>query len=202
MTDPVLYVVAKAPALGRGKSRLAEGLGRVEALRINRALHRATMMLAQDVRWRTVLALTPDHAARSGVALWPKSIMRVAQGQGDLGARLARLAHATPPRTPLVFIGTDCLSLTRAHIARALHAAKRDGVHVIPATDGGFVLLAARSRTQLVGLFDAVRWSSPHTLADVMRNAQARGQRIAAAAALSDIDEPADWRVAKRARTP
>lgn len=202
MTRPILYIVAKAPGLGRGKSRLAQELGRVEALRINRWLHRETMTLTMDSRWRSVLAVTPAHAVRTRVLAWRKDVARTDQGEGDLGDRLAHLARQTPPFTALAFVGTDCPALTRAHVAAAFRAAHRDGVHVIPATDGGFVLLAARSRAALAGLFHPVRWSSEHTLSDVQANAAARGQRISAAAALSDIDAPADWRAAMRARTP
>ncbi len=199
-----LIVFAKAPALGRGKSRLADGLGRVEALRINRALHAKTLAAARDQRWRTVLSVSPDRAVRGfDPRCWRAVVDRVAQGRGDLGARLARCVDAcaiAAPRAVIAIIGTDCPSLTRVHVAQSLQRAQRDGVHIIPATDGGFVLIAARRAHLLKRAFFSVQWSSPRTLADVCENLQAAGQRFSLATALADIDTPADWLAAARMR--
>lgn len=201
MTErPLVIVVAKAPALGRGKSRLAQELGVAEALRINRFLHRATIRAAIDVRWDTVLAVTPDRTVYAQYpTVWPAEISRIAQHRGDLGDRLARIAQNARDRT-VAMIGTDCLVLSRTQIWRAFCAARRDGVHAIPATDGGFVLLAARRGAVLDGAFHPVRWSSAHTLGDMTNNLRARGQCISTAAPLPDVDTPADWRAAVRAR--
>jgi uncharacterized protein len=196
----LVIVMAKYPALGRGKSRLAAELGRVEALRINRFLHHCTRRAASDARWRTLLAVSPDAKTQ---ARWPGAVgwqaARAPQGRGDLGARMQRLA-AHAPHGPIVFIGTDCIGLRRGDIARAVQRARQAGVCVIPATDGGFVLLAARDPRSLAGAFTGVRWSSVHTLADVAANLAARGQRFCATPPMSDVDTAADWRRTVRVR--
>lgn len=200
---PHIFVFAKAPALGRGKSRLADGLGRVEALRINRMLHAKAIHASGDSRFVRVLTVTPDHAVRlKGLLCWGKTGVRAAQGRGDLGRRLAKCVadfSRQAPRAPVVIVGTDCPSLTRVHIARACERARRDGVYIIPATDGGFVLIAARRAQLLEHAFSPVFWSSARTLGDVCANLVAAGQRFSLAAALADIDTPADWRAATRA---
>ena len=58
---PVLYVVAKAPIMGRAKTRLAADIGPVHAKRIYRALMGQVLRQVQDPRWDTVLAVTPPH---------------------------------------------------------------------------------------------------------------------------------------------
>lgn len=198
---PILFIIAKEPRLGQGKSRLARGFGSVEALRINRALHRVTQRSTQDTRWRRIVALTPDRAVKTmPFGIWPATIARIAQGRGDLGARLARIVQSAR-NTPIIMIGTDCPALTQRLIAAAITSAHRNGVHAIPADDGGFVLLAARRGHLLAGAFDDVRWSSAQTLADVAARLAARGQRISLSAPLADIDTPEDWLAATRART-
>ena len=58
---PVLYVVAKAPIMGRAKTRLAADIGPVHAKRIYRSLMGQVLRQVQDPRWNTVLAVTPPH---------------------------------------------------------------------------------------------------------------------------------------------
>lgn len=189
----MVIVMAKAPRLLHGKSRLAQGVGAAEALRINRFLHARTLRIATDPRWRLIWAVAPDEALHWRLpGIWPARAMRRRQGGGDLGARLTRAMRAAGA-APLALIGTDCPTLTPRRIAEALDAARRDGVHAIPAEDGGFVALAARSARCLSGAFTDVRWSSAHTLNDVCSNLAKAGYRISTSAALPDIDAVADW---------
>jgi glycosyltransferase A (GT-A) superfamily protein (DUF2064 family) len=189
-----LVVMARTPRIGHGKSRIARDAGAVEAWRINRALHRRTFAAAIDRRWRTVLAVTPDRdRALCLPGVWPGA-SRVAQGGGDLGARLARALMGV--RGPVAVIGTDCPALRRSDIARAFAAALRRGVAVGPAVDGGFWILAARRARDVLGALAPVRWSSAHTLADLERNL---GRPAARLRTLRDVDTLADWRAVQRA---
>lgn len=189
MTD-TLIVMARTPRVGQGKSRLAREAGRVEAWRINRAMHAATLRTVCDPRWRTVLAVTPDRSTGLRLPLW-RNLARVAQGPGDLGARMGRLARAQ--RGSVALIGTDCPDLKRADIARAFALLRRVPLVVGPALDGGFWIIAARRGRDLP--FDGVRWSSEHTLADVLAGARAPVARLRT---LRDVDTLADWRAAQR----
>ncbi len=188
---PTLIVMAKAPRVGVGKSRLAAGIGRAEAWRVNRALHAHTLRMACDARWRTLLCVTPDAAmALELPRLWPPHVERIAQGKGDLGARLAR---ALAPRDQVAIIGTDCPGLTRAHIANGFAALKHSPFALGPARDGGFWLLAARSGRAAARAMKGVRWSSRYTAKDVLGNFGAGN--VATLATLRDIDVVADLRI-------
>lgn len=192
MTKPTLIIMAKAPRIGAGKQRLAATIGKTEAWRINRALHRITLLAACDARWRVLLCVSPDGAAQLNLpGVWPDSVARGAQGGGDLGARLAR---AMAGRRNVALIGTDCPLLTRAHIARAFAALKRAPFAMGPAADGGFWLLAARSGSHAAKAMANVRWSSAHAGADVRANLKARVEMLPE---LFDVDEARDlerWR--------
>lgn len=185
-----LIVMAKAPRIGVGKTRLAAEIGAVEAWRINRALQARTMRAGTDPRWRTILCVTPDDAL--GLALpgiWPNDVERLAQGGGDLGERLARALSA---HQRVAVIGTDCRDITRAHIAAAFAALRRAPFAVGPAHDGGFWLLAARDGLAAAQAMGKVRWSTKHAAKDVVRNLGA--PNVALLATLRDVDVAADLR--------
>jgi uncharacterized protein len=193
---PTLIVMAKAPRVGVGKTRLGVDLGRAEAWRINRALQAHTLRaVAHDRRWRTILCVTPDSAVRARIRVWPETVARVAQGRGDLGERLAR---ALARRRHVAVIGTDCPGMSRSLIARAFAALKRAPFALGPAEDGGFWLLAARSGSRAAQAMAGVRWSSPHAAGDVVRNIPAG--HVALLPLLRDIDTAADLRAYRSAK--
>ncbi|HCK83512.1 MAG TPA: hypothetical protein DHW63_03035 [Hyphomonadaceae bacterium] len=195
MYKPTLIVLAKAPRIGVGKTRLAAELGRSEAWRINRALQAHTMRVARDYRWRTLLCVTPDSAVRERFDVWPSGLPRMRQGAGDLGVRLAR---ALAGKRRVAIIGTDCPSLTPAHLVQAFTALKRKPFVLGPTHDGGFWLLAARSGRAAARAMDGVRWSSAHAAADVLRNLGAAN--VALLPMLRDIDVAADWAAYRSAK--
>ncbi len=192
---PTLIVMARAPRVGVGKTRLAAEIGKTQAWRINRALQARTLHVACDRRWRTLLCVTPDQSAAHTIAVWPRAIARLPQGGGDLGARLAR---ALAGRRNVALIGTDCPGLTRALIKRAFAALKRAPFALGPAHDGGFWLLAARSGDVAARAMAGVRWSSQHAAADVLRNL---GGEVALLPMLRDVDVAADLAFQRSARS-
>lgn len=190
-----LVIMAKAPRLGQGKSRLAAEIGRVEAWRVNRALHARTLRAACDRRWRTLLCVTPDNAVNVALpGMWPRAVQRIAQGGGDLGERLAR---ALAPLRSVAVIGADCPELTPAHIARAFKALRGAPFVLGPSEDGGFWLLAARSGARAAAAMNPVRWSTAHAARDVLANLGEAN--VAMAARLRDVDTAADLRLYRAA---
>jgi rSAM/selenodomain-associated transferase 1 len=203
MTDEAtLIVMAKAPRVGFGKSRLAAEIGGVEAWRINRALQRRTLREARDPRWRTLLCVTPDSAVSLNLpGVWPEEdaghgggVVRIPQGRGDLGARMAR---ALKGRRRVAMIGVDCPALTRMRVARAFAALKRAPFALGPASDGGFWLIAARDGSEAARGMEGVRWSTRHAARDVVVRLGARN--VAMLETLADVDTAADLRAQRSA---
>lgn len=192
--------MAKAPRVGFGKSRLAAELGAAEAWRINRALQSRTLREARDPRWRTLLCVTPDSAVALNLpAVWPrkdlyKGVVRVPQGRGDLGARMAR---ALKDRRRVAMIGVDCPALTRVHVAHAFAALKRAPFALGPASDGGFWLIAARDGSAAARVMEGVRWSTRHAARDVIGRLGVRN--VAMLEMLRDVDTAADLRAQRSA---
>lgn len=192
---PVLIVMARAPRVGAGKQRLAASIGRVEAWRINRGLQAHTLRVARDRRWSAVLCVTPDNAVSLALPdIWPRNVVRIAQGRGDLGERLARVLRALGrTQSPVAIVGTDCPGLARAHIAATFRALQRKTFAIGPCPDGGFWIIAARCGRAAARAMAGVRWSTPHAFEDVVARLP---ERPAVMATLRDVDTIEDWRIA------
>lgn len=187
-----LVVMAKAPRLGRVKTRLAKGIGAVEATRFYR---NASLDLLRrvgiDPRWQTVLALSPDRSVHEN-GVWPMGLLRVAQGPGDLGRRMERLMLDLP-LGPVVIVGCDIPDIGPHHIAQAFEALGQVDTVFGPADDGGYWLVGMRRRPRGTEIFGNVRWSSEHALADTHANVAQAGLRAAMLETLSDIDTAEDY---------
>lgn len=181
-----LVIFTRAPRLGRGKRRLAAGIGDMAALRFQRLTVDALIhRLARDRRWRTVLAVTPESAR------WPTGIPRIDQGPGDLGRRMTAAFEAMPAG-PAIMIGGDIPDIRPRHIARAFRALRGHDTVFGPAADGGYWLVGLRDRALLRGLFREVRWSSEHALADTVANLPP-GRSHALVDRLEDVDDAAAY---------
>lgn len=194
-----VIVMVRQPRVGRVKTRLARDVGAVEAARAYRVLMQTmTRRLARDERWQTIIAVAGDGA----VAQLPGAAQIVAQPNGDIGQRMARLLATRPPGSDAVVVGSDIAAVTAGDVAAAFAALAGNDMVFAPAADGGFWLVGARNaRRHLAGVFEGVRWSSPHALDDAMANARRCGHRVALAAMRRDVDTVADyvvWRSAFR----
>jgi len=180
--------MVKEPVGGRVKTRLTQQAGLSRALGFYR--HTIASVLARvgrDPRWTTMLAITPDTAVHS--RSWPAHLPRLAQGGGDLGARMQRIFDRLPPG-PVIVVGSDIPGITAAVIAKAFRQlAGRDAI-LGPAGDGGYWLVGLQRRPQIARPFGRVRWSTRHALADTRANLE--GARIAETALLHDVDDLAD----------
>ncbi|MCG6901369.1 MAG: TIGR04282 family arsenosugar biosynthesis glycosyltransferase [Rhodobacter sp.] len=184
-----LVIMLKEPRAGRVKTRLGRDIGMTAAAWWFRHQTRALIRHLDDRRWNTSLAITPDRAATASRA-WPAHLPRIAQGPGDLGARMLRIFRGFPPG-PVIIVGSDIPGMTAAHIDRAFRKLGTHDAVFGPATDGGFWLIGLkRSAPPPRGLFSQVRWSSEHALADTLATLPDR--RIALVDRLQDVDTGAD----------
>ncbi|MFT6090246.1 MAG: rSAM/selenodomain-associated transferase 1 [Sulfitobacter sp.] len=185
MKRGTLVVMVKEPRPGRVKTRLGRDLGMTAAAWWFRHQARRLIRNVQDPRWNVVLAVTPDRAGLSS-RVWPEHIARAPQGQGNLGDRMARMLRGAPAG-PVCVIGADIPGINRAEIAKAFHALGGHDAVFGPAPDGGYWLIGLkRARAVPPGLFDNVRWSSEHALADTI--ATLPDHHIAQVATLQDVD--------------
>lgn len=204
MTQVRILLLAKAPVPGRVKTRLIPALGAEGAARLAGRLlcHALAQALQADLGPVEVCASpAPEHpdwqpwlpALRQMGAPGPR-LAWSDQGEGDLGARMARSAQGyLDAGEPVMLMGTDCPALTPHRLrqaARALHGHK---AALIPARDGGYVLLGLRAFHP--SLFTAMPWGGS-TVADLtLGRLRDLNWRVWVGEALADIDVPADLAV-------
>jgi rSAM/selenodomain-associated transferase 1 len=192
LTLPARYLVimAKSPFLGTAKRRLAADIGDAAAIRFYRAcLSHACLRLAQNLRWRTLIAVTPDRDVSA--RFWPRGVSCVAQGRGDLGQRMQRIFQSLPPGLAII-VGSDIPGIRATHIADAFKLLGHADAVFGPAPDGGYWLVGLMRKSSNLKGFTKIRWSSPHALADTV--AALEGKRLAFAATLTDIDDEEAYR--------
>ncbi len=184
-----LVVMLKEPRPGWVKTRLGKGIGMVPAAWWFRHQTARLLREVEGPLWRLVLAVSPDAAGLAS-RVWPAHLPRIAQGRGDLGARMARIMRSAPPG-PVCIIGGDIPGIRRAHVARAFRALGTHDAAFGPAPDGGYWLIGLkRTRAVPAGFLQGVRWSGANALADSM--AFLPGARIALLDTLRDVDTAAD----------
>jgi rSAM/selenodomain-associated transferase 2/rSAM/selenodomain-associated transferase 1 len=189
-------VLARAPQAGQAKTRLIPALGPVGAARAQRRFILATLATAHAAAVGPIrLWCAPDALHRFFRALQRlRGVSGVPQPAGDLGGRMqhAFARHfAAQPQLPMLLVGTDCPVLAPAHLRQAARALQTHDVVLIPAQDGGYVLIGMRRH--VTGLFDGIDWSTPQVLAQTRERLRAGGATWTELPALWDVDEPADW---------
>jgi uncharacterized protein len=188
--EPVgIAILAKAPLPGLVKTRLVPALGPEGAARLQSALVVRTVETACRARTGPVTlwtSLKPDHELFTALA--SQFDLRLArQDDGDLGARML----AAIGGGPTLVIGNDCPALTPDHLREAAAALREgDDAVIIPAEDGGYVLIGLREPQP--ALFSAMRWSVPTVLAETRGRLARCGLRARELARLWDVDEPDD----------
>ena len=187
-------VFARAPDVGRTKTRLIPRLGAAGAAQLQRqlidvALERARALPAARVALWTTGDDTEDFmqaaAARAGAQL------RVQRGD-DLGERMANaFADTLDGTSTMLLIGTDCPAQRVADLQAAIAALKDADAVVQPAEDGGYVLIGMRR--PLTALFDTVPWGTNAVLATTRARAREYGLTLAELPTCWDLDRSEDF---------
>ena len=185
-----VVIFVKAPQAGRGKTRLGKEIGMARAAALFRTMTERTIAEAEGGPWRTVLAVDPPWAVHKTASFWPRRLPRVVQGPGDLGARMGRVFQNVQTG-PVIIIGADAPDLRTRHLREALHKLRGADAVFGPAEDGGYWLIGLARRRSAPRLFDGVRWSTKHALADTLKTLPEKFD-VRMLETLRDIDEAKD----------
>ena len=180
-------ILAKAPVPGLSKTRLIPAIGAHAAAVLQERMTERTVATAVAADIGTVTlwcAPDPSHASfrelvlRHGVAL-------KRQPDDDLGMRMLAAMQG-----PTLVIGTDCPALSPGHLRAAADALGEAGIVLIPAEDGGYVLIGARAPQPQ--LFDGIAWGTASVLQETRARIAALDLRCIALDPLWDVDTEAD----------
>ncbi|MFP3456042.1 TIGR04282 family arsenosugar biosynthesis glycosyltransferase [Psychrobacter sp. SIMBA_152] len=190
--DTCIILFAKYPAPNKAKTRLQPALGLDGAARMARQLLLHSIEQAVDTGFAVELCVSPAPTDPCWQALdLPDSLRWSAQADGDLGLRMLIASQcALQHFDKVMLIGTDCPSLTTARIQTAVQQLNQNDAVMIPATDGGYVLLGFRQVNE--SLFSDIIWSTASVAAVTKQRMAALGWTLGLLAPLHDIDEPED----------
>lgn len=190
----ILIVFVKHPEAGRVKTRLAAEVGAQRAAEIYRGLAEATLAAARAGWERTGIVIAYDPPEREAeLAAWLGQDLRyVAQGEGDLGARLARMTGIAfdGGATNVTVIGSDCPLLSARHLHAARTALEDGNVVIGPAQDGGYYLIGLPRA--MPGLFAGIPWSTGEVFAATRTRLEEGEAPFALLPVLADVDTAAD----------
>ncbi len=191
-----LVVMARAPELGRVKTRLAAAIGDAQAVAMYRQMLAITARAA--AAWRGPVLLTTVGNATTFAGTGLEHCAQLPQPAGPLALRLAAALQAGLERAQrCIVIGSDCPALTVAALHRIAMLLDATPVAFGPAMDGGFWAIGASDvRVAEAVTAAAVPWSTDRTLAILRDELLGRGIASATGPMLADCDEPADLQAA------
>ncbi|MDN5567103.1 MAG: TIGR04282 family arsenosugar biosynthesis glycosyltransferase, partial [Psychrobacter sp.] len=121
----------------------------------------------------------------------PKSLLWSAQAEGDLGLRMLTASqNALEKFENVILIGTDCPDLMNEQIQSAALQLEQYDITMIPAVDGGYVLLGLKQVD--AHLFSNMTWSVSDVAAVTQQRVEDLNWSLAQSEPLADIDEPDD----------
>lgn len=186
----LLLIFVKHPEAGKSKTRLAAGIGQENALAVYRELLEYTCSLAR--------ALSVDVQVWYGNQmpeqdLWSEAGFERLQQQGaSLGERMEYAFQAGFDRNyeRIAIIGSDCATVTQAHLEQAFSSLKVHDFVIGPATDGGYYLLGMKRMYRQV--FRDKNWSTDTVLVDTITDLQSAKISHQLLETLSDVDNKED----------
>lgn len=180
-------VLAKAPIPGFAKTRLIPAVGAHAAAVLQERLTEHAVETAVAAGTGPVtLWCAPDTSHGSFRALAARLPITLAQQPaGDLGIRMLTALGAGG-----LVIGSDCAAFTPAHLRAAADALKRAEVVLIPAEDGGYVLIGMRGPHP--ALFTDMTWGTSAVLAETRKRIAALRLEAVELDPLWDVDSEDD----------
>ena len=191
MSRTRIVIFAKAPVPGKVKTRLIPALGEIGAARLAHKMLLDTVAEAFAAGLAIPELCTDPHPLDpEWEGFLPSQHLRVtAQGDGDLGERLARAARRSILLGEhVLLIGTDCPELDRHRLHAAAERLSKHDCVLHPADDGGYVLLGLRRFDP--SLFAGIAWSTATVAAATIARIEALGWSLHVADTLRDIDDP------------
>jgi uncharacterized protein len=177
-----IVLFTRWPEAGKAKTRLIPALGPQGAADLHRRLTERTVATVRAAG--LPLEIRSTGAAPAAFADWLGADLAIIdQGDGDLGARMARAAATLP----VILLGADIPDLAPHHLGAAAAALAGHRAVIGPAEDGGYWLLGLAAPAPQ--LFVDMAWGTATVLATTVSRLDPATPRLAL---LADLDRPED----------
>jgi rSAM/selenodomain-associated transferase 1 len=191
--DSVILVFSKAPVAGEVKTRLVPHISYEQAARLHTELTRDCLDMCTGAKLCDVQLWCSPDTQHSFFEECRKhyGVQLRAQSDGDLGERMSSALEATLKcYRKIIIIGSDAPALDSDTLGAVIAALEHNDIALVPAEDGGYVLLGASVFRQ--GLLTDVSWGTPTVLADTVRNLRQLGLDHVLYGECWDVDRPED----------
>lgn len=187
MTDCLLMIFVKNPALGKVKTRLAASIGDEKALEVYRLLLKHTETITSGGSAHKIVFYTDFVDEQDGFAN-EEFEKKIQVQDDDLGIRMYKAfeyAFAQGYKR-VAIIGSDCYELS-GQVLQAAFAALQNKQFVIgPANDGGYYLLGMNQLDKSV--FEHKAWSTAEVFDKTIADFERLGATYEVLPMLTDID--------------
>lgn len=141
-----LVIMAKAPRLGRVKTRLTESLPPAAVLALYRCLLEDTLALAKSLPSVEVAVMCPEQDQEELTLLIGNTVLVVAQkGQGLAAGLTSVFRHFTPRGEHVIAFNSDSPHLPPSILQSAFEILATHDIVVGPTHDGGYYLVGAKA---------------------------------------------------------
>ena len=190
-----ILVFAKTPDPGLVKTRLIPFIGKQKAAELHSAMVVQSVSIAalsQNQHRDLQLWCAPNTSHPLFYRLQRDYALSLNQQLGDdLGIRMYQAFYqALMDHDQVVIIGTDCPSLTAELIEQAFHALTTNDAVIVPAEDGGYVLLGLKKAS--LELFTGITWGTDHVYTQTVERFQQLGLTWEELPWQWDVDRPVD----------
>ena len=186
-----VVVMAKYPAPGAVKTRLARRMGAEAAAELSGAFMRDLEARLEGAGIDAIWAVWPPEAPLQ--SMLPGARLLPQEG-ADLGERMAGVVQRLlrEEGRPVILLGADVPHVDIAVVRAAGAMLVRGDAEVVlgPTDDGGYYLLGLRQFVSAV--FRAIDWGSPGVCAETRARLATLGVRYRLLERSFDVDEPAD----------
>lgn len=181
-------IMCKAPVAGAVKTRLVPFYSEIEAAGIHAAM--ATLVIERAQRLFSNAWIAADDVRHPFFAGFNLPVLP--QGEGDLGARMYRLAQRASSfgADAVVLLGTDSPHMSEARLHAARHALKYCDVVLGPVLDGGYDLIALRGCW--AELFTDIDWGTTAVLEQTLARINGLGLSQRCLSTSFDVDTADD----------
>lgn len=188
MSRALIQLFAKPPAEGKVKTRLIPDIGVESATAVYRHCLQSNLKLVKSSSFDYQVWLTGP----SSFTLFENEPVKIQRGS-NLGEKMysAISGELSMNYDKVILTGSDCLDLTTQILQKVCERLQQHNLVIIPALDGGYVLIAARQSINPV-LFNGIKWGSNKVLTQTLERAMQSGIDTIVLNPLRDIDHVED----------
>lgn len=199
MPANTVALMAKFPAMGEVKTRLAAKVGQEKALSIYKALLENAIdkcRPSQEANYTFGIAVTPENMLTQFKREYPGLDFYSPQSGNDLGERMNNALNqilSNKNNQKAILIGADIPDLNHEIINEALIRLDDNDLVLGPTVDGGYYLVGIKISSPW--LFEDVTWGGADVLATSLMRAKQNGSSCHLLQHLSDLDREEDLKL-------